>query len=143
MGIVEMNVGPYLKHLASPIRWYPCFWSQGHFKVIKGHFSYFIFIYIKFVRNNWNLRTPSVRGRSNGTIVFGLKVIWRSLKVISRSFLVVFMQISSLSTRFPLRLTFSFSKRKMFFSHTGHSFRVTDFYFWIYSPCGWEKRFFI
>ena len=37
MGVGEMNVGPFLKHLASPIRWYHCFWSQGHLKVIKDH----------------------------------------------------------------------------------------------------------
>ena len=39
MGLGEMNVGPFLNHLASPIQWYPCFWSQGHLKVIKRHFK--------------------------------------------------------------------------------------------------------
>ena len=33
----DFNVGPYLKHLTRRIRWYHCFWSQGHLKVTKGH----------------------------------------------------------------------------------------------------------
>ena len=40
MGVGEINVGPFFKHLASPIRGYPYFGLKvikGHLKAINSH----------------------------------------------------------------------------------------------------------